>query len=280
MLTIGPEHIRALGSSEAAGAHVLLRHPLGLLGRTAQTGGALGTLRKLRPTKVRNAVRRRWFEWRMSQLVLRDAPGLANLGSRTGGWVVPFGLLASGWTCYCFGAGGDVSFDLALMLGASATVRSFDPMDRYVEAARDEVGPGLPFNAYPVALATVDEPIRLQLTHHPNSEAVSSDGLFETNNYVERDGRRLETLMAELGDPRVELLKVDIEGAEYRVVPELDLAAAGVHLFSVQLHHNGRVREARRLIDGVRAKGYELVACRPAVKLTFARRDLLAPPGV
>jgi hypothetical protein len=119
----------------------------------------------------------------------------------------------------------------------------------------------------------------MQLSHEPGSESMSANALYETHRYVQRPGRRLATLMEELGDDRVDLLKVDIEGAEYHVIPELDLDAAGVSVFSVQLHHNGGVRAARRMIDCLRAKGFDLVACRPAVKVTFVRRDLLSSPS-
>jgi hypothetical protein len=37
------------------------------------------------------------------------------------------------------------------------------------------------------------------------------------------------------------------------------------------------VAEARRLIGGLGERGYRPVACRHAVKLTFAREDLLEP---
>jgi FkbM family methyltransferase len=280
---LGPDHLRAIVPVGApSGTGLRLGRHLAALAGSAERAAGLVVLRKLRPTKVRNAIRRRWFEWRMSRHSLRDAPGLEDLGSSPGGWTVPLGLVAPGWLCYSFGAGGDVSFDVALMQRSGVSVRSFDPVDRYVEAARREAGPGLPFSAHLVALAARDGPIQMQVTHHPNSEAMSSAGLFETSRYVQRPGRRLSTLMAELGDRRVDLLKMEIEGGEYEVVPALDLAAAGVSVMSMQLHHNGGVRRARRLIDTMRAKGYELVACRPAVKLTFVRRDLLdgaAPHG-
>ena len=81
--------------------------------------------------------------------------------------------------------------------------------------------------------------------------------------------------MDELGDDRIDLLKLDIEGAEYEVLPTLDLRELGVKVFAVQLHHNGSVRQARALVARLREQGYEPVACRPAVKLTFALRELL-----
>ena len=228
---------------------------------------------------MRNAVGRRWFEW-----VLRGpacgTPRCVDLGSKPGGWTIPTGLVESDWLCYCVGAGGDVSFDIALMRDFGVTVRSFDPAKRYVEAALIEVGAGLPFTAYPVALATDDGSISMQLSHEPGSESMSANALYETHRYVQRPGRRLATLMEELGDDRVDLLKVDIEGAEYQVIPELDLHAAGVSVFSVQLHHNGGVRAARRMIDCLRAKGFDLVACRPAVCAGERPSETRAAPRV
>ena len=43
--------------------------------------------------------------------------------------------------------------------------------------------------------------------------------------------------MAEFGDPAIDLLKLDIEGGEYEVIPSLDMRALGVKVFATQLHH-------------------------------------------
>ncbi len=74
--------------------------------------------------------------------------------------------------------------------------------------------------------------------------------------------------MADLGDEQIDLLKLDIEGAEDEVLPTLDLRSLGVRVFSTQLHHTGSVKEAG-LISDLRDQGYVAVACRPVVKLTF-----------
>lgn len=54
---------------------------------------------------------------------------MLELGSSYGGWVVPGQLIRPGWTCYCVGAGGDVSFDLELIRRYGATVRAVEPAD-------------------------------------------------------------------------------------------------------------------------------------------------------
>ncbi len=233
------------------------------------------SLAKLRPGKVRSALKRRWFEHQLPRTRLFHASGLIELGSVYGGWTLPGALIDSTWTCYMVGAGGDTTADLELIGRYGARVRSFDAVSDYVDIAR-EAGAGEPrFSAHHAAIATRDGPLRMQTTHHPGSRSVSAAELYDTHEFVELPGRTLPSLMKELGDERVELLKLDIEGSEYEVMPTLDLRAMGVKVFATQLHHTGSVTQARRLIRDLRVAGYHPVACRPTVKLTFVRADLL-----
>ncbi|HEX4467090.1 MAG TPA: FkbM family methyltransferase [Solirubrobacteraceae bacterium] len=231
---------------------------------------------KLRVAKIRNAIRRRWFERRVPMLDYATAPGIVDVGTKYGGWMIPAGLIEPGWTCYCIGAGGDVSFDLELIESYGArVVRAFDAVESLAESAR-EAGAGVAgFSAHHAAIATEDGPLRMQVTHDSQSQSVSSAGLYESDRFITLPGRTLPSLMAELGDDHVDLIKMDIEGGEYDVMPAIDLAAIGVKVFSIQLHHTGSVAQARGLIEGLAAAGYVPVACRPAVKITFVRRDVL-----
>lgn len=236
------------------------------------------TLHKLRPAKIRRAVGRRWFEFRISHLARRRAPGLEDIGSTYGGWIMPTGLIEQSWTCYSIGAGGDVTFDLELAARFDAKVRAVEAVPAMVELAVHE-GSGEPrFSAHHAAVASNDGPIRMQVTHHADSRSVSPAGLYESEEYVELPGRSLQSLMRELGDDHIDLLKLDIEGGEYELLPLLDLRSLGVKIFAFQVHRTSNLRAARRLIEGLRRQGFELIGCRPAVKLTFARSEMLEPP--
>jgi FkbM family methyltransferase len=224
---------------------------------------------------VRSALRRRWFEHQVPRTPLRSVTGLIDLGSSYGGWTLPGDLIEPSWTCYLVGAGGDISVDLELIRRYGVKVRSFDAVADCVERARAD-GDGEPrFSAHRAAIAVEDGPIRMQVTHDPQSQSVSAARLYDSHNFIELPGRTLTSLMAELGDEQIDLLKIDIEGSEYELLPTLDLRALGVKVFAAQLHHNGSVADARNLIARLREQGYDAVACRPAVKLTFARRDLI-----
>jgi FkbM family methyltransferase len=229
----------------------------------------------LRPAKVRSALKRRWFEHLAARVEMRHMPGMIELGSSYGSWIMPGDVIDPSWTCYLVGAGGDVSVDLELVRRYGVTARSFDPVLDYVERAAHDGRDEPRFSAHQAAIAAVDGPIRMQITHDVNSGSVSAAGLYDSHSYIEVPGRSLQSVMAELGDERIDLLKMDIEGSEYELFPELDLRSLGVKVFSVQLHHNGSVRAARRIISSLDEQGFDLVACCPVIKLTFVRRDVL-----
>jgi FkbM family methyltransferase len=232
---------------------------------------------KLRPSKIRNGLTRRWFEFALERTPLHDGVDTIELGSSYGGWTMPDGVIGASWLCYCVGCGGDVSFDLELIRRYDATVRAFDAVSQYVDSAIREAGDEPRFSARQAALATRDGPIRMQITHDAHSRSVSAAGLYDSASFVELPGRTLSSLMAELGDGHIDLLKLDIEGSEYELLATLDLRALGVKVFATQLHHTGSVREARELISRLRGEGYEPAARRSAVKLTFVQKELLQP---
>ena len=235
----------------------------------------LAFVRKLRPRKIATAVRRRWFEWRMPKLPRVPVEGLVSLGSTYGAYTVPGNHIRSGWLCYCVGTGADVTFELELIRRWDARVRSFEAVPHYVDHVRSQVGgqPGLTVDQ--AALAGSDGPVRMQVTHVSGSQSASAADLYDTNMYIEVPGRTLQSLMAEYGDSQIDLLKIDIEGLEYELLPTLDLKSLGVKVLCVQLHHTASVRHAKQLLSLLKTAGYELVACAGVVKLTFVRNSLL-----
>lgn len=236
--------------------------------------------RLLRPAKVRGAFRRRWFEYRLGRSPLDRYEGaLVDMGTPYGGWVIPEGALPPDAICYCVGIGRDASLESALLEAfAAGTVRSFDPIAEFVEYARSVIGDESRFTVAHAAIASVDGSVLMQEHHESASQSVSAADLYESTRYVELPGRSLSSLMAEYGDRRIDLLKLDVEGSEYELLPKLDLATLGVRVLAVQLHHNGTVRRARALIAGLREKGYLHVARRRVIKLTFVSQSPAVGP--
>ena len=245
------------------------------------SGGCVTTFAlKLRPAKVSSAVRRRWFEHQLSTIAVTNAGSPTHLGTAYGGWMVPDAVIRPGWLCYSVGAGGDVSFDADLIGRFDVRVRSFEPVQYFVDFAAKEMRGEPRFLVRQAAVADHDGPVLMQRTHHPGARAVSAAGLFDTtDDWDEFPGRSLPSLMAEYGDKQIDLLKMDTEGTEYDLLPSLDLPALGIKVLAVCLHHNGSVARASKLIAYLASQGYEPVAMCPAVKITFVHRAVLQPSG-
>lgn len=226
--------------------------------------------RKLRFSKVKSGLRRRWFSFAVRRFPTRPFAGsLVDAGTHYGGWLIPPSVDAA-WTCYCVGMGGDVSLEQYL-LEKGAVVRSVDPVDRFVREARDAFGASDRFSAHLAAVATFDGTIQMQHHHEEQSSSLTAARLYDAtpDAPVEVPAVTLESLRQAEGDSRIDLLKLDIEGLEYDVVPQLDLRALGVRVFCVQVHHNKSVRSARRLVQTIEAQGYRYVGERHVSKLTF-----------
>jgi FkbM family methyltransferase len=235
-----------------------------------------GQVARLHPRRVHRSAARRLFERRIARRARAiEAQDLVTLGSAYGGWTVPADSITEDWICYCVGAGSDVSFDLALMETFGCRVWCLDPgedAERLVLGAATRE-PRLSFSR--VALAANDGVVRMFRAADPLSSSLSAVNLLHGTSTVDVPGRSLRSLIAENGHARVDLLKLDIEGAEYSVLESLDLAALGVRVLCVEFHRTVATARALQLIDRLRRQGFVAVN-RSGADYTFLRA---APQG-
>jgi FkbM family methyltransferase len=145
---------------------------------------------------------------------------LVRLGSPYGGWWVPPSALAPGAVAYCAGAGEDVTFDLAL-LSHGVRVTTFDPTPRSVKYVNSLTIDDDRFQFVPVGWWNEDTEIELYAPRDPAHVSYSALDLQGTGQSITVPVRRVSTLAHELGDTNVDLIKMDIEGAEMAVIPDL-----------------------------------------------------------
>jgi FkbM family methyltransferase len=224
------------------------------------------------PAAVRVAVVRRALSLAFRREAAPRGLILERLGTDYGGWAVPVDSIGD-WTVWSLGTGHDASFDIEILRRCpGASVRAFDPFARNLAGARELSGDDPRYSQHQVAIAATDGPLTLTGDPDPDLGSVGPPIPGHEQPTFQVAGRSIDSLRAELGDDRIDLLKMDIEGAEYAVLDELDLRAAGVRVLCCELHFNVSLAQARRTIAGVRRQGYRLVACHDT-DLTFVLED-------
>lgn len=228
------------------------------------------------PSRLRSAIRRRRFQWSLRRFPRRDCPGLVELGSDYGGWVVPADLVQPTWTCYCVGAGSDVSFEVEL-LKLGPEVRSFDPFEFFRDYALRETDGSPRFSFLVCAVAPEDGPITMYGRQDEIGGSVSGVNLYGVQRRFEKPGRSIPSLMREFGDDTIELLKLDIEGMEYELLEAIEPSSYGTVVLCVEFHptDNEGAADVRAWVERLRGDGYELVHCKHGTDLTFVAATVL-----
>jgi FkbM family methyltransferase len=217
-------------------------------------GQRVAALRK--PWSRSYAVRRRALLWRLGRVAAPDpAFPTEYLGTDYGGWAVPTDVIRPGWVCYCAGAGIDISFDLALAQRFGCEVVTLDPTEESREVVARAAEPRIRFEQ--VAVWSSDGDLRMYRAADPTHQTLSADDLQRTDRSTSVPARSLPSLMRELGHERIDLLKLDIEGAEYEVLDTVqDL---GVSVLCVEMHPTRGTRPAVQAFRALQAAGFRLV---------------------
>ena len=149
-----------------------------------------------------------------------------ELGSDTCKWAVNLECLPSGARVYTFGVGDDISFELELAKEKSVELTLFDPTPRSnAWIATQTLPAGITFRPWGIAafdgeadFTPPDNPehVSFSMLHAPGKQASETDSVVaepdNTGMGCHLPVRRLVSIMAELGDTSIDLLKLDIEG--------------------------------------------------------------------
>lgn len=178
-------------------------------------------------SRLVNRVRRKLLQQVIARLLVRRRDdSLVRLGSGYGGWWVPSMLLRPGTTVISAGVGEDTTFDEAL-LDRGCSVWALDPTPRareHVQARSDAGALGEGFRFIPVGLWHRDEVLRFYAPADPTHVSHSVVNAQGTSTWFAAECWSLSHVMAEAGLQSVDLLKMDIEGAELCVLEALFLS--------------------------------------------------------
>lgn len=208
-------------------------------------------------------------------------------GSVNGGWAILADSLRTESIVYSFGIGEDASFDLSLIKKYGCQVFGFDPTPKSIAWVSREVRDER-FQFKALAIGKENGVLHLFYPSNPDhvsSSVAPSDRTSEK--FFAAPCQTLATTMRQLGHAGVQVLKMDIEGAEYVVLEQAagEGALGKVEQLLVEFHHwmppfnLTDTQKALHLlalaglrVAWVSASGHEILFVRPNAPMRSSQR--------
>lgn len=210
--------------------------------------------------------KKRFFK-RLLGKELRLRPDIRIPVVKDGGWWFSPEGLGDDSIVYSLGVGDEVDFDLSLIRDYRLEVHAFDPTPSSIQMLEHRRLPAK-FHFHPWAVAAEDG----TLSFYPRlkKDGTRSDVMFTMvaeeatkDAAIEVPAYSLKSIAEKLGHARIDLLKMDIEGAEYDVLEGLLAAPVQPRQLLVEFHHRFADKNLQRtydIIGRLRGHGYRIFA--------------------
>ena len=246
---------------------------------------------------VNSVLRRIWRKLYFNFCVHYKPVPTLRLGSEYGGWTIPADIIDSQSICYLAGAGLDISFDLELASHYKCQVHVFDPtpraeqhyqdlkehvdssrMMRYKEGIYSISKEDFKYVSYhSLGLWDKDDVVKFYFPKNREHVSHSVVNLQQTDEFFEAKVVTLKSAMSQLNHSTIDLLKLNIAGAEYEVIPTVLDSQTEIPIFCVryeELHHAkdlGFMNRIHRSMKMVKNAGYKIVAIDSCYNITFLK---------
>jgi FkbM family methyltransferase len=183
-----------------------------------------------------------------------------SLGNEGAAWCFcPEGLSASS-VVYCAGVGEEVSFDLELVQRFGVCVHAFDPTPRSIQWVQSQTLPP-EFRFHPYGVADFDGTCRFLPPKNPDHVSHTLLPRETHASAIHVPVYRVATITKMLGHAEIDLLKMDIEGAEYGVITDLIVCGVRPKQMLVEFHHRWPdvgLEKTRNAIRELNGAGYRI----------------------
>lgn len=139
---------------------------------------------------------------------------------------------------YSFGVGEDISFDKAVIEKYDSSVYAFDPTPQSIDWVKKNAHAGPRFSFFPYGIAAYDG---CAVFYPPEDHAHVSCTILKKestrNSAFLVPVKRFATIVRSLQHKKIDVLKMDIEGAEYDVIDDILNSKVLVKQVLVEFHH-------------------------------------------
>ncbi len=203
-------------------------------------------------------------------------------GNEYGGFYLCPDYIHSQSICYSFGIGEDISFDQAIIENHNCLVYGFDPTPKAILWVKDQtktVPSKFIFYEYGIGDKTGPKDFFLP----QNIEHVSGSYVLQKNvnprRKVKVELKSLTDIVKELGHKKIDVQKIDIEGAEYEVLGGILESSIFIDQILIEFHdrffEDGR-QKTIRAVEKLKEHGYEIFGVSPSFEeVSFISKKLL-----
>ncbi len=201
-------------------------------------------------------------------------------GSSYGGFYVMPDLLNENSVVYSFGIGKDISFDTTLIRKHRCSVFGFDPTPNSINWIKQQKHSPV-FKFFPFGISVKTGITTFYLPANPKyvSGSLTADNTTPDHVAVEVEMKSLSDICQMLGHNHIDLLKMDIEGAEYQVLENILMLPITIDQICVEFHDRNSasaVPKSKATVELLRNNGYEIVATSISFEeVTFVNRRKL-----
>ena len=200
-----------------------------------------------------------------TELRLRTEIRITTIES--GGWRFTTHDLGQDSIVYSLGVGEDIAFDLFIIDRFGAEVHAFDPTPSSIEMLSKTSLPNR-FHFHPWAITAADGTLKFypRVKKDGSQSTVMFTMIAEdasSENAIEVPAYCLSSVASRLGHSRIDLLKMDIEGAEYEVLEGLLASSIKPGQLLVEFHHRFPAIGLEKTADMIRLlrkSGYKIFA--------------------
>ncbi len=172
-----------------------------------------------------------------------------HLGSNYGGWTFNPDIINEDSIIYSLGIGEDISFDLCMIKEYNCNIFAFDPTPKSIDFLKRQV---LPERYQYKEYAITDYNGKLELFFPQNPKHVSLSVIKKNTTSNKFSCRRIKTIMRKFNHTHIDILKMDIEGAEYDVIKNILYEKVKFRQLLVEFHNRMEPNGDKKLKETIK----------------------------